>query len=193
MYAGRVEHAKGVFDLLAVARNLYARGRRDVVFEVCGDGSALPELRAEVARYGLQDTFTLRGWCGHKEMRESLSRAHVVVAPTRREFAEGFNMVIVEALLAGRPVISSRACPALEYVTRGVIEVPSDDMAGYQNAIVSLADDRPRYRELQQGSLASGARFLREDTSFGAALVHCLRAIARGEPVRPRPIDPRAI
>src|SRR5262249_44469415 len=46
-FAGRVEQNKGVFDLLAIARRFAADGRTDVEFDLCGDGTALPELRKQ--------------------------------------------------------------------------------------------------------------------------------------------------
>src|SRR6218665_389469 len=40
MYAGRIEHDKGVFDLLTIAESLRAQGRDDVAFDLCGAGAA---------------------------------------------------------------------------------------------------------------------------------------------------------
>lgn len=189
MYAGRIERSKGVFDLLDVAKRLAERGRDDVVFEICGDGGAMDELKREVGRLGVGDVFTLRGWCDRQQMRESFSRSHVVIVPTTTEFVEGFNMVVVEALLAGRPVISSPVCPALEYLDGAVLTVQPNDIAAYEAAIVELADDVERYSELQHRSEQAGRRFLDEATSYKAALEHTLGAMSRGERVAAREIN----
>ncbi len=189
MYAGRVEHCKGVFDLLEVAKTQREHGRDDIVFDICGDGGAFHELRAEVDRAGLASTVFLHGWCDRTQMREHFSRSHVVVVPTTTEFVEGFNMVVVEALLAGRPVISSPVCPALEYLDGAVTAVPPNDVAAYNAAIVQLADDAQRYDAVQRRSIQAGQRFLDERTSYKAALEHTLGAIARGEHVVSREIS----
>lgn len=189
MYAGRIERSKGVFDLLEVAKRLRDRGRDDIVFDICGDGGAMDELKREVRRCDVAGVFELYGWCDRSQMRECFSRSHVVVVPTTTEFIEGFNMVVVEALLAGRPVISSPVCPALEYLDGAVVTVPPNDIAAYEAAIVKLADDAAHYTELQARSEQAGRRFLDERTSFKAALEHTLGAIGRGERVSPLEIN----
>ena len=183
MFAGRIERNKGVFDLVEVAKRLRQRGRDDIVFDICGDGGAFEQLKAHVRQFQLEEMFALHGWCDRSQMRACFSRSHVVVVPTTTDFIEGFNMVVVEALLAGRPVISSPVCPALEYLDGAVVTVPPDDIAAYEAAIVGLADDAERYNELQHRSERAGRRFLDERTSLKAALEHTLGAIARGERV----------
>jgi glycogen synthase len=192
MYAGRIEADKGVFALLEIARKLRDAGRSDIEFEICGDGSALPELRARAREQRLEETFLLRGWCQRPEMMECFGRAHVVLVPTTTAFVEGFNMVVIEALLAGRPVISSAVCPALEYVARGVHTVPPDAVDAYADAIAGLADDRAAYRRLQAGALVSARRFLDDALGFRRAIVHVLAAVAEGRPVEAREISPLA-
>ncbi len=189
MFAGRIERDKGVFDLLHIAKRLRERGRRDIVFELCGMGSAVDALKTEVADAGVESTFTLRGWCDHEQMRESFARSHVVIVPSTTSFPEGFTMTVVEALLAQRPVISSPVCPALEYVPGAVMVVPPDDLAAYETAILELADNESRYQSLQRMSVAAGQPFLSEATSYRSAMEHTLGAIARGERVTPREIS----
>lgn len=188
MFAGRVEREKGVFDLLAIARNLRDAGRHDVVFEICGHGAAFDELAAQVSALGLSDRVLLRGWCNKEQIAETFERSHVVVVPTQTSFVEGFNMVVVEALLAQRPVISSAVCPALEYVSRAVVSVPPNDIAAYTRAILQLADDVDAYRRMQAQASVAAARFLDPRTSYGSALRYTLEAIADGRSVRAREI-----
>lgn len=192
LYAGRIEVDKGVFDVLEIARRLRDAGRSDIEFEICGDGSALPELRARAREWRLEDRFVLRGWCERPQMLESFGRSHVVLVPTTTAFVEGFNMVVVEALLAQRPTISSAVCPALEYVERGVRVVPPNAVGAYADAIAELADDRAAYRSLQAGALASARRFLDDALSFRSAILHVLRAIAEDREVEAREISPTA-
>lgn len=189
MYAGRIEPSKGVFDLLKVAAQLRKHHRNDIIFDICGDGSAFSELKQKVQQEGLADTFRLHGWCDRQQMRACFSRSHVVVVPTTTDFVEGFNMVVVEALLAGRPVISSPVCPALEYLDGAVLTVPPNDIAAYESAIIDVADNPQRYHHFQQRTTRAARRFLNDRTSFKAALYHTLNAIAQGHRVPPREIS----
>jgi glycogen synthase len=190
LFAGRIEAAKGVFHLLEIARALRDAGVADIEFEICGDGSAMEQLRARTRAWNLEDKVHIRGWCERPQMMEAFGRSHLVLVPTTTEFSEGFNMVVIEALLAGRPVISSSVCPALDYVAGGVKAVPPDAVRAYADAIAELARDRAAYRRLQQGAVAAGARFLDDRMSYGDAALHALHAIAEGRPVEPREISP---
>jgi glycosyltransferase involved in cell wall biosynthesis len=188
-FVGRIEPDKGVFDLVAIARKLHGTGR-SVEFDVCGDGSALAELDAAVREAGVASAFRLHGWCNQAQLREVLGGSHAVIVPTTSDCVEGFNMVVVEALLAGRPVVTSEVCPALAYVRSAVREVPRDDPDGYRRAIEDLACDRDAYRELQARCAGAASRFLDENVSFGAALRHALGAIRAGRSPTPIAIAP---
>jgi glycosyltransferase involved in cell wall biosynthesis len=189
MYVGRIEVEKGVFNLLEIATRLRDQGRCDIVFEICGWGSALDELRTCVSNRRLEASFVVHGKCERKQLREVYDRSYAVVVPTTVHFVEGFNQVVVEALLAGRPVITSRACPALSYVAPAVLQVPPDDLDAYQRAIVRLADDPVTYERLRAACEPTCRRFLDEETSFGRALQHVLSAVAREAPIESRPLN----
>ena len=75
--------------------------------------------------------------------------SHVVVVPTRAEFPEGFNQVLAEAVISGKPVITSSVCPALEVVKEAAVEVPPDDVEAYGDAILRLYEDSALYAEKQ--------------------------------------------
>jgi glycosyltransferase involved in cell wall biosynthesis len=190
MFAGRIEGSKGIFHLLDIAEKIRNMGRLDISFEICGSGTALQDLRDKVAHLGMSDSFVLRGYCDRLEMREAFGRAYVVIVPTTIDFVEGFNMVVVEALLAHRPVISSEVCPALEYVRDAVIAVPPDDWSGYQSAILHLVDDTHAYAKLQARAYAAGGRFLSDKTNYKSALRHIFGSISRNESVSSREITP---
>jgi glycosyltransferase involved in cell wall biosynthesis len=186
MFVGRVEADKGVFALLDIASRLRARGRHDIAFEICGSGTALDELRRRTAAENLEATFVIKGWCDRDKLREVYARSYAVVVPTTVQFVEGFNQVVVEALLAGRPVITSNVCPAVDYVAPAILQVPPDDVDAYERAIVQLADDVELHGRLRQACEPVCRKFLDESTNFRAALRHALTAVAARQPMTPR-------
>jgi glycosyltransferase involved in cell wall biosynthesis len=190
MFVGRCERDKGVFTLVEVARLLQERGRADVVFDICGDGSSFAELKASVEQHHLESIVRLHGWCLADRLVEISRGAHVFVVPTTTEFNEGFNHVVIEGLLAGRPVITSPVCPAASYAGAAVTLVKPDDPASYLAAILALADDPQRYQELRAVSRTAGERFFDPSWGFGAGLRSILTSIASGERPRDRRIDP---
>ena len=82
-------------------------------------------------------------------MQEMFSLSHVVVVPTKSDFVEGLNQVVIEGILANRPVITSSVCPALSYVREAIVEVPPDDIQAYGDAILKLHDDDDFYEQKQ--------------------------------------------
>lgn len=176
-FAGRIERNKGVFDLLDIAKRFAAEGRTDIMFDLCGEGTALLELRRQVEKAGLGARFRCHGHAQKTQMREMYSRAHVVIAPTTTDFIEGFNKVVAEGVLAGRPVITSSVCPALEYVREAVVEVPPNDAAAYGDAILRLYQDHALYEAKQQGCVLAQAPFYDAGRGWKSALEQIIRLI----------------
>jgi glycosyltransferase involved in cell wall biosynthesis len=177
-FAGRIEQNKGVFDLLEIARRFAAAGRTDIEFDLCGNGTALAELRQRTAEHGLGERFRCHGHCDRAVMRTMYARAHAVIVPTTTDFIEGFNQVVAEGVLGGRPVITSDVCPALDYVREAVVEVAADDVQGYAEAILKLCDDDAFYRARCRGCAAVQPPFYDVQRGWGAALKGLLAPFA---------------
>lgn len=176
-YAGRVERNKGVFDLLEVTRRFADERRTDIEFDLCGTGGALDELRRLAEEACVAPRFRCHGHVEKPVMRKMYQQAHVVVVPTTTGSIEGLNKVVVESVLACRPVVTSRVCPALEYVREAVVEVPPDDTAAYGDAILRLADDAALYASKVRGCTAATGQFYDPAQSWGAMLKKVLGLI----------------
>lgn len=170
VFAGRIEREKGVFDLLAIAQQLAQAGRTDITFDLCGDGTQLEALRQAAQAAGLADRFVCHGHCNKTQMRAMFNRAHAIVVPTRTDFVEGFNKVVVEGILSGRPVVTSAVCPALSYLKDAVVEVPPDQPTAYADALVKLCDDPDFYAAKQAACGALQEQFYDETQGWSAAV-----------------------
>ncbi|GAB4240432.1 MAG: hypothetical protein Kow00121_66870 [Elainellaceae cyanobacterium] len=170
LFIGRVEESKGVFDLLQVAKRFAAENRRDIQFHFCGLGSALEPLQQAVKAAGLESSMIFHQYCDKAQLQEQLNQSHVVVVPTTTTFVEGFNKVVAEGILTGRPVITSAVCPALSYVRSGAVEVQPDNVQEYGDAILKLRDDSSFYKEKVQGCLQVQDQFYDASTSWGNQL-----------------------
>ncbi|HSZ58274.1 MAG TPA: glycosyltransferase family 4 protein [Tepidisphaeraceae bacterium] len=170
LFAGRIEGYKGVFDLLEIARQLRDAGRNEIEFDLCGTGSAIRELERRVHGLALRDRFRIHGHCDRPAMRQMFRQSHVLIVPTTTDFAEGFNQVVVEGVLAGRPIITSSVCPALDYVRDAVVEVPPDDIDAYRGAILRLLDDRDLYDQKRSACLSLQSQFYDGTRGWAAAL-----------------------
>jgi glycosyltransferase involved in cell wall biosynthesis len=173
-YAGRIEREKGVFDLLDIATRFAGEGRTRIEFDLCGTGGALDELRRRAADAGVAGRFRCHGHVVKAVMRQMYEDCHVVVVPTTSDSIEGLNKVVVESVLARRPVVTSRMCPALEYVRDAVVEVPPDDVRAYGDAILRLAEDVPLYQAKVRGCAAATGQFYDPEPGWAATFKRAL-------------------
>jgi glycosyltransferase involved in cell wall biosynthesis len=82
-----------------------------------------------------------------------LDRAELLVHPVRWE---GFGLVLLEAMLAGLPVVASRVSSVPEIVLEGEtgLLVPPDDPAALAAAVNALLGDPERTRVLGEAGRA---------------------------------------
>ncbi|MDR3466934.1 MAG: glycosyltransferase family 4 protein [Xanthobacteraceae bacterium] len=179
LYCGRVTHDKGVYDLLQIARRVEDLRPGLVRWTVCGDGPELAGLRRQHASMGLKDIVDIRGFTAPAELKAVLEHSHAAIVPTRGEFAEGMALSAVEAILAGRPCVTSPVVPALEVLRPACVEARTNDVESYVAAIIELATSERLYRRLCAACPGLAAPFYEIATGFAAAL-H--RAIATTTP-----------
>src|SRR6185437_9977736 len=87
------------------------------------------------------------------------------------DFIEGFNKVVAEGILAGKPVITSSVCPALEYVADGIVEVPPNDTQAYVGSPFQRSADRIRFPQFHGREPAKPAHAITKkeaSRSFGS-------------------------
>jgi len=174
MFAGRVERTKGVFDLLDVMASLTGDGVKSVSLEICGGGTALSELKAEVSRRGLQNCIKVLGQLNSSEMRAAYERCHMVIVPTTADFPEGLNRVVVEGVLSGRPVVATEVCPVIDILPDSVITVTCGDIPAITKAITKAASDKKHYESTCKSCGAESEQFYDRKKSWGEALSRAL-------------------
>jgi glycosyltransferase involved in cell wall biosynthesis len=117
---------------------------------VLGEGPERPALETLASSLGVRDRLQLPGRVG--DVAALYRRASVVVHPARWE---GFGLAMLEAMLAGKPVVAARAGSAPELVAddRTGLLVPVDDADALAGAIVSLLADRERAEAMGRAGL----------------------------------------
>jgi phosphatidylinositol alpha-1,6-mannosyltransferase len=83
---------------------------------IAGDGDDRPRLEALAATLGLAGHVLFTGFVSEATLAELYDRAAVFVMPSR---GEGFGLVYLEAMRAGRPCVAARASAAAEIVADG--------------------------------------------------------------------------
>lgn len=177
-FVGRAEANKGILDIPRMAADLRTRSPVKVVFDVCGDGPALPELKDIVRQEGLADEVFVHGRLERDALLDVYARCHAVIVPTRSTFTEGMPQVCAEAVLSGIPVVTSEVANAFDVIGGATIQAGADDVASYVSAILSLIKDRALYEKLQSECPKLALQFLDRSQSYPAALDRLLEPVA---------------
>lgn len=170
LYLGRVHADKGIFDLLDAARQLLATdSNRQLV--VVGAGPGVKELEQRVASAGLQAQVQLIGQVPHPHVAAWLSKASVVVTPTRHA-KEGRCLTAMEAMVCGVPVIAPNGGPfpfLVEHEKNGLLyEV--DSTVDLQQQLTTLLDKPDLRADLAEGASRTGEAMREPIATFGAAI-----------------------
>lgn len=166
---GRLNAQKG-FDVL-----LQALQRLDGVrLLIVGGGEEHDALSGQAARLGLGDRVHITGWT--ERVRDFLSQGDIFVLPSR---SEGFPLAIVEAMLAGLPVVASRVGGVPESVQHGEtgLLVPKDDPEGLAADLQRLIDDPELRVHMGRRGRVAAKRFT--DKRMAGAYLELWQQLAR--------------
>lgn len=127
----------------------------DAVLELIGDGPSRGELELLTGQLGLREYVRFLGY--RKDLTDILSRIDVYVNPA---IAEGFGIAVVEAMLAGIPVVLADAGAHRELVAGGAVGVlyRPRDAADLCLRIQELLQSPQRYQDFRTSGRAYAAR-----------------------------------
>jgi glycosyltransferase involved in cell wall biosynthesis len=120
-----------------------------------------------------------------------MARSHAAIVPTRSDFDAGFEMTCSEAILSGRPLVTSAVCPALHYLREASIEVEPDNVEQYRAAIERLKDDPELFAAKQRACAPLSAQFFDWSESWDAAMRRALSAVLDRPAIYERASDER--
>lgn len=149
---GRLSPEKGHLVLL----DAFAALRRDhprVTLTLAGDGDMRPQIQARIDQLGLTEAVRITGWISADQVSQELAHCHTLVQPS---FIEGLPVVIMEAMAAGRPVISTYVGGIAELVQpgrTGWLVTAGDDQALTAAMAEALALPPERREKMAQHAL----------------------------------------
>ena len=133
-----------------------------VQMAILGDGPERNALERRAREKGIQDRVSFLGWQDQPEL--ALAAMDLLLHPTPKEH---FGRIFIEAMAAGRPVVSVRSGGAAELVLdgeTGMLAEP-DDVAGLAERIKQLIQD-----EGLRSSMGQRARELAEELYSGKSV-----------------------
>ncbi|MDA7429909.1 glycosyltransferase family 4 protein [Primorskyibacter aestuariivivens] len=137
LFVGRLAAVKGVPVLFEALERLDVPGLRVTLI---GDGPERADLEREAAERGLADVVEFAGYRSQSEVAEALRETDALVLPS---FAEGVPVVLMEAMAAARPVVTTRIAGVPELVEDGVSGrlVPPGDVDALVEALREILSD----------------------------------------------------
>jgi glycosyltransferase involved in cell wall biosynthesis len=155
LFLGRLEAAKGVFELLEAGALLApAFPQLRLVFGGTGDTEG---LRRRAAELGIAGHIELPGWIGPQQRDAELARASVFCLPSH---AEGLPMSMLEAMAARKAVVATAVGGIPETLHDGAngLLVAPHDVPALAAALARLLGDAPLRTALAQGARATIAQ-----------------------------------
>jgi glycosyltransferase involved in cell wall biosynthesis len=157
---GRFSEQKGQLLLIEAMAEVQRRGV-DARLVLVGDGELRTPIERMISQHGLGRCVHLTGWLDEAGVRRELEAAHALVLPS---FAEGLPMVIMEAMVSSRPVISTWIAGIPELVQDGRTGwmVPAGDVTALVEAITELAT-APNDRLKRMGTMGRARVLMRHN------------------------------
>jgi glycosyltransferase involved in cell wall biosynthesis len=143
IWAGRLEHVKGLDLLLEAVNLLVERSNRDFSVRLAGKGSLREELELRAKKLGIADWVVFLGRLSRDEMQLEMQGADCFVLPSRYE---AFGVVLIEAMATGLPVIATRSGGPDTLVNRETgLLVGCEDVEGLAGAMEEIMDHVDNY------------------------------------------------
>jgi len=192
LVVGRIERDRKGHDDLLAAMGVLSQAMPEGRLVVAGDGGDRDRLERIARDSDLDSTITFTGIVSEATLRELYARCSVFVMPSR---GEGFGLVFVEAMRAGKPCVALEGTAPAEIVVHGEtgLLVPDAQPATLAAALASLLANPAEAARL---GAAGRNRYLEQFTAeaFATRLRPHLDALlaasgsepgASAEPIRP--------
>jgi lipopolysaccharide/colanic/teichoic acid biosynthesis glycosyltransferase/glycosyltransferase involved in cell wall biosynthesis len=186
LFVGRLVPYKGVDVLLDAVKDL------DVETVIVGDGPCRLSLMAQACDLGISERVRFMGELTDEQLRAWYHSCDLFVLPSVSK-QEAFGMVQLEAMLCGRPVVSTDLQTGTSWVNQheqtGVVVRPGD-VAGLRDALSRLVADADLRDQLGEAGRTRVLNTFTADAMCRAS-VALYHEVVRAPQVTPMPIIDR--
>jgi glycosyltransferase involved in cell wall biosynthesis len=172
VFVGRVIEEKGVGDLIR-AVSLLGPSLPDATAVIVGEGQDRLAMQTRARELGVADRVTFTGWVAPRDVPDILAAGDVFVGASRTApdgWIEGQGLTMLEAMLAGLPVIATRSggiVDAVQHEETGLLvnEASPEDIA---DAVLRLSQDSDLACHLAENGTQLVRRKFTRDASANA-------------------------
>ena len=157
-YIGRLEHYKGVQDLL-LAFKVFSDKNPEFILKIAGIGTFEGQLKILSGKLGINSKVFWLGKLGSKEIEDFYNSISSLVVPSN--YWENFPLVAQEALLRGVPTIGTEIGGIPEIIQNGItgITVPISSPEKIAEALTEIVSNPKRTLEFMK----NGRKFVMKD------------------------------
>lgn len=143
LFIGRMIREKGVTELVQAFARIDRRGP-DTHLVFVGNGPQLPRVKRAAAALGVAGCVHFLPGQSYQDVPRVFSSADVVVVPSLSTpyWQEQFGYVLVEAMAAARPVITTRSGSIPDVVGNAAILIEDYDIGALAAAMTDVLDDQ---------------------------------------------------
>jgi glycosyltransferase involved in cell wall biosynthesis len=167
LFLGRINRIKGVDMLVEAFSHMERRGAKLVI--AGPDDGQLAEVHALIRKYDLGSQVVLTGLLSGPDVMAAFHDADLFVLPSR---ADSFPVTVIEACLAGAPMVVTDRCEIADLIKDRVADVVPFDALAFAAAMERLLTDRERNDRYRANCQA-----MVEDTFSIGAVVDRLEAV----------------
>lgn len=165
IYLGRLSKDKGIEDALKTFELLYKKNK-NYSFWVVGKGETKEyeeKIKKKAGRTIFKKKIKFLGYVDEKKKFELLSKAHILINPSKRE---GWGLVNIEANVTGTPVVAYKSAGLIDSVKHGLSGIISNsNPADLASNVQKLISDKKLYSKLSKGAIKWGKNFTWEKAS----------------------------
>ena len=152
-FAGRLMKQKNPIQIINTLAKL-----KDLEWDyvLLGDGPLRAEVEEEIAKYNLQDRFTLLGWVTPEDVIDWFGKSDILFMPS---LTEGLPVVGVQALAMGLAMVVSNIGGFVDLVDEGKNGFLIDDKDKYEEVLRELINNPEKLLSFKEASRKKAEEF----------------------------------
>lgn len=159
VFQGRFHSQKGVVELVEIWK-LVTQEIPDAKLAMIGDGPLMNDVKMRIEKLRLTGRVELFGYLHDGSKKYSIfNDSMMVVHPA---FYDSGGMAAAEAMAFGIPCVGFDLKSFKYYYPKGMVKVPTGDIKAFSKAILNLANNQVKYRQIGR----SAKQMIEEDWSW---------------------------
>jgi len=148
VFFGRMSEEKGISTLLEAWKIVITQVPSAQLLLLGGSPKNMKDTCTKtISKLGLKRNVTVSGFVSDEQAVRLLKSSRIFVFPSR---AEGFGLVVAEAMAAGLPCILSNLPALKENFHSAAVFVEPEDVKGFAQAILALLSNPEKCRKLEK-------------------------------------------